>query len=120
MIGYEKEMRKLFRDMNPGLARRFSIDKPFYFEDNNDLELEMIAMDYANNHSMEFPQSVRQMVVKAISSRRCRSNFGNAGDVVTMMTNAIVRQQIRDSSSKELTIEDFGLEASSEDPIEIL
>jgi hypothetical protein len=33
MIGYEKDLRKMFSQMNAGLARRFSLDSPFTFED---------------------------------------------------------------------------------------
>ena len=39
MLGYEKQMREMLRNQNPGLARRFSSDYPFMFDDYNQQEL---------------------------------------------------------------------------------
>ena len=39
LVGYDEPIRKMLRDSNPGLARRFPIDKAFVFEDYNDEEL---------------------------------------------------------------------------------
>mgnify|MGYP003993368945 CR=1 FL=1 len=39
MCGYEKEMLKMLRDQNPGLARRFNPDDKFLFEDFGEGEL---------------------------------------------------------------------------------
>lgn len=39
LLGYEPQMRKMLRDQNPGLARRFPVDQAFVFEDYDDDEL---------------------------------------------------------------------------------
>ena len=39
LLGYEKQMREMLRNQNPGLARRFSSDYPFMFEDYTQQEL---------------------------------------------------------------------------------
>ena len=39
LLGYEKQMREMLRNQNPGLARRFSSDYPFIFEDYKPREL---------------------------------------------------------------------------------
>ena len=39
LLGYEKQMREMLRNQNPGLARRFNSDYPFMFEDYNQKEL---------------------------------------------------------------------------------
>ena len=39
LLGYDKQMREMLKNQNPGLARRFSADYPFYFEDFNQQEL---------------------------------------------------------------------------------
>ena len=39
MLGYEKQMREMLRNQNPGLVRRFSSDYPFMFDDYNQQEL---------------------------------------------------------------------------------
>ena len=42
LLGYEKQMREMLRNQNPGLARRFSSDYPFIFEDYTQKELLLI------------------------------------------------------------------------------
>ena len=39
LLGYEAPMRKMLRDQNPGLARRFPVEYAFVFEDYDDNEL---------------------------------------------------------------------------------
>ncbi|PHH93120.1 hypothetical protein CDD83_500 [Cordyceps sp. RAO-2017] len=39
LLGYERQMERMFRNVNPGLSRRFAADSPFVFEDFDDEEL---------------------------------------------------------------------------------
>ena len=39
LFGYEKQMKKMFRKVNPGLTRRFCLDDAFRFEDFSDKDL---------------------------------------------------------------------------------
>lgn len=42
LLGYEEEMKRLFQEANPGLARRFALENAFYFEDYSEAELHQI------------------------------------------------------------------------------
>jgi SpoVK/Ycf46/Vps4 family AAA+-type ATPase len=42
LLGYKDQMEEMFRDVNPGLARRFPLESAFVFEDFNDAELRQI------------------------------------------------------------------------------
>ena len=117
MIGYEKQMRKMFREMNPGLTRRFSLDNPFVFEDYTDTELERIAIKCLRDNGLTASKDVRREFVKAVSVQRFAPNFGNAGTVITMVSNAKARLAARDPSAKELTLEDFGIVQYPRDPV---
>ena len=39
LLGYKDQMEEMFRDVNPGLARRFPLESAFVFEDFNDAEI---------------------------------------------------------------------------------
>lgn len=42
LLGYKDQMENMFRDVNPGLARRFPLESAFVFEDFNDTEIRQI------------------------------------------------------------------------------
>jgi SpoVK/Ycf46/Vps4 family AAA+-type ATPase len=42
LLGYKDQMEDMFRDVNPGLARRFPLESAFVFENFNDAELRQI------------------------------------------------------------------------------
>ena len=42
LLGYKDQMEEMFRDVNPGLARRFPLESAFVFEDFNDTEIRQI------------------------------------------------------------------------------
>ena len=42
LLGYKDQMEEMFRDVNPGLARRFPLESAFVFEDFNDAEIRRI------------------------------------------------------------------------------
>lgn len=117
MVGYEKEMRKMFREANPGLSRRFSVDDPFIFEDYSDEQLERIAIRCARDNELVLSRTVRDALIRAISVQRFAPNFGNAGTVITMISRAKERLFSRDPTSKSLTLEDLGVAPDTTDPM---
>jgi hypothetical protein len=42
LLGYKDQMEEMFRDVNPGLARRFPLESAFVFEDFDDVEIRQI------------------------------------------------------------------------------
>jgi SpoVK/Ycf46/Vps4 family AAA+-type ATPase len=123
-IGYEKPMRKMFADMNPGLSSRFAIQDPFVFEDYSESELERIAMKALQANKLRMSRQVREALVKTISTQRFAPNFGNARTVVSMITKGKEKLMGRDPSLRDLTWSDLGLaspeEQANSDPFQAL
>ena len=86
LCGYNDPMRKMLKDCNPGLARRFKIDDAFLFEDYSDAELEKILQQMASEAGMLVSPEIAQSVVKkVIAKQRIKPNFGNAGAVANLL-----------------------------------
>lgn len=109
MIGYEKEMKKMFRDANPGLARRFALESALRFEDFDDAALKKTLVHAARKSKLQLPREVRDTVVKHLAVQRARPNFGNAGACVEAVARAQTRLVSRDARATKFTLEDFGL-----------
>lgn len=58
LLGYEKEMREMMRNQNPGLARRFSMDYPFHFEDYSQQELLQILQLVCSKENIKLKSEV--------------------------------------------------------------
>jgi SpoVK/Ycf46/Vps4 family AAA+-type ATPase len=115
MIGYEKQMKKMFREVNPGLQRRFGLDDAFRFDDFSDKELDRIVLTEAEKNDLRVPRDVRKKVLKALASERSRPNFGNAGAAVRMVARAKERLSSRSPATKDLALADFGLDRVDDD-----
>ena len=62
LLGYEKQMREMLDNQNPGLKRRFSADYPFMFEDFNQKELLEILLLSAKNENISLSSEVSDFV----------------------------------------------------------
>jgi len=120
LIGYEKQMRKMFREANPGLTRRFGLKDAFQFDDFDDAELDRIVQSGLREAGLKAPRDVRAKVIKALGAQRTRPNFGNAGDAVDMVARAKERLVSRDPRATTLTLADFGLDRVSGDGLSAL
>jgi SpoVK/Ycf46/Vps4 family AAA+-type ATPase len=109
LIGYEKEMRKMFRDANPGLERRFGLDAAFQFEDFNDAALGKLLAIEAKKCKLTVPRAVRTKVVAHLAVQRARPNFGNAGACVAAMAQAKTRLVTRNAATSIFVLADFNL-----------
>lgn len=109
MIGYEKQMKKMFRNCNPGLTGRFDLKNAIVFEDFSDDELENILLSKLDEFKLTVSRYDRQKVVAAISQQRYLPNFRNAGVVVNTLSHAKTALSLRDPYSTKLILEDFGI-----------
>jgi len=110
MIGYEKEMQKMFRNGNPGLAGRFDLNYALQFPDFSDRQLADVVKMEASKSGLRLEKVVRQQVVKALAMERSRPGFRNAGNAVALVSRAKERLVSRDPQSKDLTLADFALD----------
>ena len=106
MMGYEDQLLTMFRESNPGLASRFSINEAFRFKDFSDDELFAIVTQAVRNEIQLSKTSfaMRLAIVDKLKARKALPNFANARDA-----NALVR------SCKERMINRKGEELIEDD-----
>ena len=69
LAGYEPQMKKMLRDQNPGLARRFNMDAALRFDDFTDLELLEIVSDGCRREQVRAPIAVKQHIVRKLAQQ---------------------------------------------------
>lgn len=115
LAGYEDEIMKMCREVNPGLGRRFDVDHPVVFRDFDNASLERILKQKCNLEGMYCPDVVAQKAIEKLAMQRSQPSFGNAGAVDNLLSNAKLSALRRTSNvlgKLELTLEDFGIVAS--------
>jgi len=116
MLGYRKEMEEMFKNANPGLARRFQLEQAYEFPDYDDVALLKILRKKAKESQLIIPVPVAKLAVRSLARARAKPNFGNAGAVDSLLCQAKERMQERgDGTSNTLSIVDFSLEDNSLD-----
>ena len=77
--------------MNPGLSRRFKIEDAFNFEDFDDNELLKILNLKLNSQNLGATEQAKKVAIEMLSRGRNRPNFGNAGEVENLISEAKAR-----------------------------
>jgi SpoVK/Ycf46/Vps4 family AAA+-type ATPase len=108
MIGYEKEMKKMFRDCNPGLTSRFNLQDAVVFEDLDDLSIDRKLLSLLGKN-FTLKAQLRKKVVASIAGHRVFPNFGNSRFVEAQFAQAKQRLFLRNSTSNEFSLSDFGI-----------
>ena len=106
MLGYQAEMENMLAKVNPGLSRRFQLENAFHFPDFDDAALIRIMMAKAREQQIGLTLPVAKRAVRTLAKARAKPNFGNAGAVDNMLSQAISRTQIRGSTGN-LIADDF-------------
>ncbi|XP_066921713.1 uncharacterized protein [Clytia hemisphaerica] len=118
LLGYEKQMREMLRNQNPGLARRFSADYPFMFEDYSQKELLQILKLVCKKENIILPSKVQQKVIEMLEKQKTQANFGNAGAINNLIRAAIAKAATRPSrpdGKMLLEVSDIDSDADKED-----
>ncbi|KAK1907984.1 hypothetical protein P3342_013303 [Pyrenophora teres f. teres] len=107
-------MEEMFRDVNPGLARRFPLESAFVFEDFNDAEIRCILDLKLKDIGFSATDQAKKVAMEVIQRARNRPNFGNAGEVDIILDRAKALHQEHSTAGK---IKQFGIfEAIDFDP----
>jgi hypothetical protein len=114
LLGYKEQMEEMFRDVNPGLARRFLLESAFVFEDFNDVEIGQILELKLKDIGFSATDQAKKVAMDVLQRARNRPNFGNAGEVDIMLDRAKALHQKRVSGSKSRDLDT--LEAVDFDP----
>ena len=96
LCGYEKQMRDMFRECNPGLMRRFRLDAAIRFDDFSDAELQAIALQKSAAQGIHLTPSLAAAAVRyRLAPQRSQPNFGNGGAVANLLSTALIRANKR-------------------------
>ncbi|PVI08396.1 P-loop containing nucleoside triphosphate hydrolase protein [Periconia macrospinosa] len=114
LLGYKDQMEDMFRDTNPGLARRFPLASSFEFEDFTDAELERILNLKLKGIGYNITDQAKRVAMESLQRARNKPNFGNAGEVDIMLDRAKGLHQKHLSSGKVKHMDTF--EAVDIDP----
>ena len=113
MLGYRKEMEVMFKNVNPGLSRRFQLDQAYEFPDYDDEALLKILRSKAKESTLSISVSTAKRVVRSLAKARAKPNFGNAGAVDSLLSHAKEHMQKRDGTADQLTLSDFSISDQS-------
>ncbi|KAF2127934.1 P-loop containing nucleoside triphosphate hydrolase protein [Dothidotthia symphoricarpi CBS 119687] len=107
LLGYKDQMEEMFRDANPGLARRFPIESAFVFEDFNDAELRQILDLKLKDIGFNATDQAKRVAMDVLQRARNRPNFGNAGEVDIILDRAKGEHQKNMSAGKSQDFDTF-------------
>jgi replication-associated recombination protein RarA len=115
LLGYDTEMRKMLRESNPGLSRRFQLEEAFVFVDYTDDQLFTMLLNKAQASGWRVRMDAGRTAVQVLAKQRMQPNFGNGGAVANLLSTAVQRVEKRLQSlpaaqraaCKELTAVDF-------------
>ncbi|KAF6807115.1 AAA family ATPase [Colletotrichum sojae] len=102
LLGYKDQMEEMFQNVNPGLSRRFPLASAFNFEDFNSPELQKILNLKLHKQGFKATDQAKRVAMEMLDRARNRPNFGNAGEIDTLLNDAKARHQRR-LSSKQTT-----------------
>jgi hypothetical protein len=88
------------QNINPGLSRRFPLSSAFTFDDFDDDDLRKIFELKLRKTGYQATDQAKNVVREIISRARNKPNFGNAGEIDTILDEAKARHQLRYSSGR--------------------
>ncbi len=113
LLGYRTEMERMLANCNPGMARRFQLDNAFVFADYDDAALKRILLGRVAGDKLEIADATATFAIKRLAKAKAMPNFGNAGAVNNLLSEAKLRMQHRQKTlplaerNDELLPDDF-------------
>ena len=98
LLWYEPQMVEMFQNFNPGLTRRFQLSDAFRFNDFSDSELLEILQFKLTSQDLGATLQAFSTAIDVLSRLRNGLNFGNAGDVENLISQAKGNYQARQSA----------------------
>ncbi|KAF8065345.1 P-loop containing nucleoside triphosphate hydrolase protein [Lyophyllum atratum] len=102
LLGYEKEMKEMFQNVNPGLSRRFAIEDAFKFEDFTYDELLEILNLKLGQQNLDATPEAKRVALDVLERAKIRPNFGNGGEVENVISKAKANYMTRNRGSSDL------------------
>ncbi|OCL11002.1 P-loop containing nucleoside triphosphate hydrolase protein [Glonium stellatum] len=95
LLGYKDKIMDMFRNMNPGLSRRFSSDDPFQFEDFDLSQLKKILHFKIKKQGLGTTPEALPVAYSVLDKCRMRPNYCNAAEVASLLSQAKFNYQTR-------------------------
>ncbi|KAI8963873.1 P-loop containing nucleoside triphosphate hydrolase protein [Daldinia sp. FL1419] len=117
LIGYEDKIKDMFQNVNPGLSRRFPIERPFRFENFDLSQLEQILRLKLDQQELAFSDQAITVAREVLERSLMRPNFPNAGEVDSLLSSAKTNYETRISKMPIGNMDiDIQMEAVDFDP----
>ncbi|KAI0111382.1 P-loop containing nucleoside triphosphate hydrolase protein [Daldinia grandis] len=117
LIGYEDKIKEMFQNVNPGLSRRFPIERPFRFENFDISQLEQILLQKMSQQGLGATGHAIKIALEALERSLMRPNFTNAGEIDGLLSMAKTNYEMRLSRMPITTLDtDIQMEAADFDP----
>ncbi|KAF5022581.1 hypothetical protein F66182_5367 [Fusarium sp. NRRL 66182] len=114
LCGYPEQMKEMYANANPGLARRFPLDTAFTFENFSEETLGKVLDLKMANQKLVATDKAREVAMEVLKRASVRPNFGNGGEVDNLLSKAILARLRR--VAKETTSEDEDLDVLPLEP----
>ena len=108
LLGYKDQMEEMFRDVNPGLARRFPLDSSFIFDDFDDTDLGKIFDLKLKDVGYNTTDQAKKVALQVLQRARNKPNFGNAGEVDIILDRAKALHQKHLAAGKTKSLDTLG------------
>ncbi|XDG04538.1 hypothetical protein ABKA04_004153 [Annulohypoxylon sp. FPYF3050] len=95
LIGYENQIKNMFHNVNPGLSRRFPIERPFRFENFDLPQLEQILRLKMKAQELECTDDAIKVAREVLERSLMRPNFSNAGEVDSLLSAVKMNYETR-------------------------
>ncbi|KAI3581425.1 P-loop containing nucleoside triphosphate hydrolase protein [Fusarium oxysporum f. sp. albedinis] len=107
LCGYPDQMKELYANANPGLARRFPLDTAFVFENFSEDTLGKVLDLKLAKEKLVATDKAREVAMEVLKRASVRPNFGNGGEVDNILSKAISARFRRIAKEKKPQDEDL-------------
>ncbi|KAI1383064.1 P-loop containing nucleoside triphosphate hydrolase protein [Hypoxylon trugodes] len=101
LVGYEDRIRTMFRNANPGLARRFPTEMPYQFGNFGLQQLQLILEKKLREQDLSYTTQAAEATSAMFERALMRPNFTNAGEVDRCLDIAKLKYEQRQSELPE-------------------
>ncbi|KAF4335761.1 esx-1 secretion system 1 [Fusarium beomiforme] len=108
LCGYPDQMKEMYANANPGLARRFPLDAAFVFDNfSEDTLCKVLDLKLAKE-KLVATDKAREVAMEVLKRASVRPNFGNGGEVDNILSKAISARFRRIAKEKKPQDEGLG------------
>ncbi|KAL7782521.1 P-loop containing nucleoside triphosphate hydrolase protein [Trichoderma ceciliae] len=95
LVGYEDKICNMFHNVNPGLSRRFPIERPFRFENFTLRQMREILELKISDDDLEATDEALLTAESMFEKALMRPKFSNAGEVDKILATAKLNYEMR-------------------------